>query len=198
LIYWLTGGVVCGVKWTFNPNDDEKPRVDEVYPIAGSYATSTGGSLDPHFTRLEDIPGSDMTGLRLELHGGTHLKQSQMAIIDLQCDPERTGNERNPPKKEKDDEDERLRKAESDETDDPEDDDDNDSLRYVSYQKEDDYEVLRLDWRTKYACVSYEEDDDDDDEGGDKGSSSKHWGFFTWFIVMYVRSTYSFRTQSRY
>lgn len=185
--YWLTCGLVCGIKTTFNPNDDEEPRIDAVYPIAGSYETNTGKGLDPKFERLEDIKDSDMTGLRLELHGGTYLKKNQMAIIDLQCDPERTGNEKSPPKKGKDDEDEKLRKAESDDKDDPDDDknedddEDDNSLRFVSYKKEDDRQILRLDWRTKYACESYEEDDDDD-KG--KDSNGKHWGFFTWFIVM--------------
>lgn len=130
-----------------------------------------------------------MTGLRLELHGGTYLKQSQMAIIDLQCDPERTGNEKSPVKKGKDDADERPRNAGSDENDDPkegDDDEDNNSLHFVSYKKEGDQQILRLDWRTKYACESYEEDDD---EGSGKDGTSKHWGFFTWFIIMYVLST---------
>jgi autophagy-related protein 27 len=180
--YRLTWTTVCGILTTYNPNDDEKPRVDEVYPIAGKYHTSTGKGLEPKYERLEKIPDSDMRGLRLELHGGTYKKQSQMAIIDLQCDPERTGNERSPPRKGEDDEDEKLRNAESDEKDDPdEDDDEENSLRFVSYKKEDDNEVLRLDWRTKYACQEY---DDNDDKGSGKDSSGKHWGFFTWFIVL--------------
>ncbi|ERF70823.1 hypothetical protein EPUS_02345 [Endocarpon pusillum Z07020] len=183
-----SGSYVCGVKTTFNRNDDDKPHVDEVIPIAGSFATSTGTNLDPIIERLEDISGSDMTGLRLELHGGTYMKQKQVAIIDLQCDPERTGNEKSPVKKKKgkDDEDDKVRNAESDEgndsaDDDDDDDDDNNSLRFVSYKKEEDHQVLRLDWRTKYACTTYEEDDD---SGSGKEGTSKHWGFFTWFIVL--------------
>ena len=179
--------IVCGVKTTFNPNDDDKPHVDEVLPIAGNFATSTGTYLDPKIERLEDIPGSDMTGLRLELHGGTYMKQKQVAIVDLQCDPERTGNEKNPVKKGKDDEDDKVRNAESDGGNGSGDDDDDDSnsLRFVSYEKEEDNQVLRLDWRTKYACTTYEEDDDSD-SGSRKDGTSKHWGFFTWFIILYV------------
>lgn len=178
--------IVCGVKTTFNPNDDDKPHVDEVLPIAGSFATSTGTSLDPIIKRLEDIPSSDMTGLRLELHGGTYMKQKQMAIIDLQCDPERTGNEKSPVKKGKDDEDDKVRNADDSADDnDGDDDDENNSLRFVSYQKEENNHVLRLDWRTKYACTTYEEDDDSG-SGSGKDGTSKHWGFFTWFIVLYV------------
>lgn len=184
--------IVCGIKTTFNPNDDDKPHVDEVLPIAGSFATSSGKNLDPKYERLEDMPGSDMTGLRLELHGGEYMKQKQMAIIDLQCDPERTGNEKSPVKKGKNDDGKKVRNAESDDGDDSGDDDDDDddhnSLRFVSYKKEEDTQVLRLDWRTKYACTTYEDDDDDDSSGSGKDGTSKHWGFFTWFIVLYVPS----------
>jgi Autophagy-related protein 27 len=179
---------------SYNPNDDDKPRVDEVYSIAGSYATSTGKGLDPKFERLEDIPDSDMTGLRLELHGGTYKKENQMAIIDLQCDPERTGNEKSPVKKGNEEPEGKSRSAESDDKDDTEDgddDDDDNSLRFVSYEKEDDKQILRLDWRTKYACEKFEEDDDED-SGKDGGS--KHWGFFTWFIVVYVLLTINLPT----
>ncbi len=182
--------IVCGVRTVFNPNDDDKPHVDEVLPIAGSYATSTGQNLDPKTQRLEDLPGFDMTGLRLELHGGVYMKQKQMAVIDLQCDPERTGNEKSSVKKGKHDDDKKVRDAQPDEGDDTGDDDDededNNSLRFVSYEKEGDKQVLRLDWRTKYACSTYEDDDDDSDPGSGKNGTSKHWGFFTWFLVLYV------------
>ena len=176
---------VCGIKTILAPDEDE-PKIDEVYPIAGSFAISTGRQLDPDFKRLEDLPDSDTKGLRIVLHGGIYIKQRQRAVIDMQCDPGRTGNEKSPFKKGKDDEDEKLARSEDEdkEPDEDEDDDEN-SLRFVSYQMEEedkDVKTLRLDWRTKYACESFEEDDD----GGGKDSSSKHWGFFTWFIVLYV------------
>jgi Autophagy-related protein 27 len=173
-----------------DPSGEEEPIIDEVYPIAGSFATSTGKLLEPDFERLEDLPESDTKGLRIVLHGGTYNKQSQKAIIDMQCDPERTGNEKSPVKKGKHDEkDEKLRKSEAKDkaSDEHDDDDDKNSLRFVSYQiEEEDAKVktLRLDWRTKYACEKFE--DDDEDSGKGSSSSSKHWGFFTWFIVMYV------------
>lgn len=164
--------------------------MDEVYPIAGSYATSTGKGLEPKYERLEDLPDSDMTGLRLELHGGTYKKKSQMAVIDMQCDPERTGNEKSPVKDGKDDEDEKLRSLEANTKDNPQGDNEEgeeNSLRFVSYKEEDEKKgvrVLRLDWRTKYACQSYEEDDDDG--GNETDGNVRHWGFFTWFIIMYI------------
>jgi autophagy-related protein 27 len=181
VVYRLTGDVVCGILRRYDEGDPEQAEVDEVYPIAGSYATSTGKGLEPKYKRLEDIPDSDMKGLRIELGGGTYNKQKQRAIIDMQCDPERTGNEKSPVSKGKDDPDEKLRSAEADEKDD-EDDDDN-SLSFVSYLEDEDkkFKTLRLDWRTKYACESFEEDDQD---GSGSDSSGKHWGFFTWFIVL--------------
>ena len=65
--------------------------------------------------------------------------------------------------------------------DDPEDDkqDDGKSLTFVSYGAIDEKtDVLRLNWRTKYACEDFEDDDDD------SSNKSSHWGFFTWFIIM--------------
>ena len=50
------------------------------------------------------------------------------------------------------------------------------TLRFQSYDKVGDEEVLSLEWKTRYAC-------EDTKDGGSK-SSSGHWGFFTWFIIM--------------
>lgn len=49
-------------------------------------------------------------------------------------------------------------------------------LKFVSYEQVGDDKVLSLEWKTKYAC-------EDATNGGEK-SSSGHWGFFTWFIIM--------------
>lgn len=194
---------VCGII-TRKPQDadkDNEGEVDEVIPIAGNFQLSTGKLLDPKYKRLQDLPDSQSEGLRIELHGGTYNNKEQQAIIDMQCDPERTGNERKPFRKtpkggdDKDDDDD-------DDEDDDDDGDDLNSLTFVSYGFENpDQEVqtLRLDWRTKYACDSFERDDDgddgDDDEGrddeggeGKEANKSRHWGFFTWLILMYVCS----------
>lgn len=40
-----------------------------------------------------------------------------------------------------------------------------------------DVDVLRLTWRTKYACEGRS------DEGGND-SASAHWGFFTWLVIL--------------
>ncbi len=84
---------------------------------------------------------------------------------------------------------------------DPNRENDDKSLRFISYGP-DNEEVgewtLRLEWRTKYACEGMQHGDDGDDDGNSKGSKSHHWGFFTWFIIMWVYFLYplSFCEQS--
>ena len=104
-----------------------------------------------------------------------------MVMIEFQCDPGRSGNEGFGSI------DERRRKSKrddeglADKDDDDKDEGDGKSLKYVSYGSRDDKtDLLRLDWRTKYACEDYVPDDDED---GDSTKSS-HWGFFTWFIIV--------------
>lgn len=49
------------------------------------------------------------------------------------------------------------------------------ALKFVSYgvEPDGDFEELRLEWRTKYACENTFEDE-----------RSAGWGFFTWFLIM--------------
>lgn len=93
-----------------------------------------------------------------------------MAVIEFFCDKDRTGNEDvdgNPD--DKDDGDDENEKKTS-----------NRSLQLLSYKDEtkgdsDVIGVLRLKWRTKFACADHV--DEPSAPGG-------HWGFFTWFIIM--------------
>ncbi|KAI9711260.1 MAG: hypothetical protein M1820_002247 [Bogoriella megaspora] len=67
---------------------------------------------------------------------------------------------------------------------DEEDDEDTDrSLRWISHRTEgedkNEIGVLRLEWRSKYACENYNKGDDKDEDDKPKG-----WGFFTWFIII--------------
>lgn len=72
------------------------------------------------------------------------------------------------------------------------DDDDEDSgspLQFISYapqpgkgsDSKKTFDVLRIRWRTKYAC-----EDQADKQEDTPGQSSSGWGFFTWFIIMFV------------
>ena len=55
------------------------------------------------------------------------------------------------------------------------------SLQFVEYNTSDkDEDVLKLLWKTKYACESTKKEQDE--------AKKNHWGFFTWFIIMYVFS----------
>ena len=167
-------------------------------PIAGDYTAGPGWPLDPHFTRLKNSDShadADKEGLRLELNGGRYpfegkeKGKKQKAFVEFLCDEDRTGlegdeedgkdtekeeggkggdssDQRRKPKRDEDDDDDGKKK-----------DEDEKSLRFKSYKPEGDKDVgvLRLEWRTKYACES---------SYGNQPGSSSHWGFFTWFMIM--------------
>lgn len=140
-------------------------EVENVIPIAGNFDASTGQNLNPKYTRLKS-QDSNTEGVQIELHGGNYAKKRQQAVIQLECDRDRTGNERV------------KKRDEGDEGEEPP----TASLTYVSYgdvEGKERLQVLRLNWKTKYACEDFTEDD-----GEKKGG----WGFFTWFILMYVGS----------
>ena len=176
---------VCGVVRSWNPADDPEKKhieVENVIPIAGNFDSSTGSSLDPKVSRLK-AQDSSADGLQIELNGGNYNHMRQKAVIQLQCDKERTGNE------------ERRRKAKRDgdeagDDDDKKDGDDKEeeppstsSLQFVSYgpvEGKEKLEVLRLNWKTKYACEDYADSDEAVKKSG--------WGFFTWFVLLYVCS----------
>lgn len=190
---------MCGIERIYNQADDSS-TIERVIPIAGEYATSHGRNMDPDITRLKGSAShsdAEQEGLRAELHGGkwpeTRDGKLQKAIIEFHCDKEWTGNEGF------DDEENMLdtmsygnitRRA--DEDDDEDDDapelpdlDKGKGLQFVSYKPEGDAGtgVLRLTWKTKYACEGAADKPSGGDKGG-SGSSSSHWGFFTWFLIV--------------
>ncbi|EXJ90067.1 hypothetical protein A1O3_03135 [Capronia epimyces CBS 606.96] len=168
-----SGTRVCGVVRSWNAVDDPEQKhvqVENVIPVAGNFESSTGKSLAPKVSRLK-AQDSKSDGLQIELNGGYYNKKKQRAVIQLQCDKERTG-------------DEEKRRLARDEDDDGEEDDQPEpesptaSLSFISYgpvEGKEQIEVLRLDWKTKYACESYA----DSDEAKKSG-----WGFFTWFVLI--------------
>lgn len=113
----------------------------------------------------------------------------QQAIIEFVCDQDRTGleegEEDNGEKEDGDGKDEgdkdgnekndKLQQRDGNKCQ----GDDKKSLRFCGYEKEEvgkdkkQVKVLRLEWRTKYACENASDD-----------TPSSHWGFFTWFIIM--------------
>ncbi|KAF2261778.1 hypothetical protein CC78DRAFT_429013, partial [Lojkania enalia] len=170
--------------------------------VAGTFKSNNGGDLDAQFSLLSDSKShsdADREGLRAELHGGRYPfvgknRMDQMAIIEFVCDRERSGLEGDTEDKGDStvDDDKDKKDDEVEHGDDNEDNDkgklvkrqagkceDSDaSLRFCGFDeekvnKDKKARVLRLEWRTQYACQGVQDDTQD-----------SHWGFFTWFIII--------------
>lgn len=195
-----TGTRVCAKKWEYREGQD--PYLESVIAIAGDFTTSHGPNraLDPKFTRLKGSTSNsdDKEGVIVELNGGKNPDEKsgtpQKAVIEFLCDKKASGNEGFDSKgstiatpvvsrstaisttvsatqpgsmqRRADDDDEGPKLPDLDK---------GKNLEFVSYKAEDDTEVLRLRWKTKFAC------EDAIENGGDKTGG---WGFFTWFIVI--------------
>ncbi|KAL3424511.1 hypothetical protein PVAG01_03792 [Phlyctema vagabunda] len=181
------GTRLCGIERVIN-KEEKKSVLEKVIPIAGQLKDQGGGDLDAKWTLLSNSPSNsdtDKEGLRVEMGGGFFGKgkdkKSQKAIIEFLCDKERTGLENN---WKSEDEYSAKTKREEDEGDEKEplvDDKDLPSLTFLSYDNKDSTDILRLQWRTKYACEGAKEEKDAERAG--------HWGFFTWFIIIAFLST---------
>lgn len=180
------GTQVCGVEEIYNINDGSHSTF-KVQPIAGEFTLSHGANraLDPRWTRLKDSASNDdaqKEGLRLELNGGKYPEtkdgKPHKAIVEFLCDKELTGNEGFDVK-------EKRAEAEEGEGDKNEDEitlpdlDKGKSIEFVSFKAEgeDKVKVLRLRWKTKYACEGAE-------AAPPPPKKSSSWGFFTWFLIM--------------
>lgn len=129
--------------------------------------------MDPEFTRLATID-PETEGVRIKLAGGEYRgdddegkKKDTAAVIDFTCDPDRSGLEGLVTEEDSADADEKKRRRREESK--------NRSLQFKSFELEDDTYVLRLDWRTRYACDDYQRG---------KQNNSNSWGFFTWMIIM--------------
>jgi hypothetical protein len=177
------GTQVCGVEEIYDTTDGSH-HTFKVQPIAGEFTASHGRALDPRWTRLKGSASNEdveREGLRLELNGGkypeTKAGKPHKAIVEFLCDAKLTGNEGFEDVKEK--------RAEGGEDNGGDEDitlpdlDKGKSIEFVSFKTEgeDQTKVLRLRWKTKYACEGAEAA-----PAAPKKSSS--WGFFTWFLIM--------------
>lgn len=190
------GTRVCAKEWDIKP--DTAPYLKEVVTIAGDFAASHGRSraLDPIYTRLKDSAGNseEKEGVVAELHGGkypdTRAGTPQKAVVEFLCDREWTGTEGF------EDEGKAMtsfgkmgkRKEDDGDEDEPElpDLDEGKALQFVRYEMDTDnaIKVLRLRWKTKFACEGAASAPDKDEGGDDKDNASKGWGFFTWLIII--------------
>ncbi|KAN0070812.1 Autophagy-related protein 27 domain containing protein [Elaphomyces granulatus] len=176
---------------------DEKESESYAFPIAGLDPLGHG-SKDPEITRLKKLD-AERQGLLVKLSGGEYLedhekkKKDTAALIEFQCDPDKSGLEGLEDSETSDAAANRRRSqleaTSDDNTGDDKDGDDKDgddhddgsnpsrSLQFKSFKLVDDTYILRLDWKTRYACDDYLKNRKDD-------SPSGHWGFFTWLIII--------------
>lgn len=182
---------VCAIERQYEGNVS---IVSKVVDIAGDYTvTGHGGPLDPEITRLKNSDShgdSEREGLRVVLNGGRYTHdgktEKQKAIIEFICDRNVSGSEGFDAEQQTVDS---TMFSSMGKREDGEDDGDNEqpelpdldkgkSLQFVDYKLEgDDVRVLRLDWRTKYACEGIKDDSPAEDKKGG-------WGFFTWFLII--------------
>lgn len=155
--------------------DDGADIFVNAIPIAGELKEKGGDHIDSKWTRLktsDSSTDSEKEGLRLTINGGfrkdadSGKTKSQKANIEFLCDKDLEGDENlwNP----EDQYDDKFKRQEAG----------NSSLTFLKYdQSNADVDVLHLQWSTKYACESSKQEED--------AKKSEHWGFFTWFILMY-------------
>ncbi|KAF7180645.1 hypothetical protein CNMCM7691_009936 [Aspergillus felis] len=181
----------CGFQYKYAV--DSEDVFAHAFPIAGLDPLGQG-SKDAEVTRLK---GDGQEGLLLKMAGGEYVdkdkKKKARAVIEFQCDPDRSGLEGlASAENESSEEEETLRRLvvredegdkDKDKDKDKEKTDPNDgsdpsrSLQFESFAPaEDDSYELKLKWRTRYACDNYVRDR--------KGDGSSHWGFFTWLIII--------------
>ncbi|KAH7039895.1 autophagy-related protein 27 [Microdochium trichocladiopsis] len=202
------GTRVCAISRLIGKVDNKVDVISAVIPIAGDLAEVGGHKFEPKTKLLVPEAEEGAEGLHVTLSGGTYTfedgrKHDQRAVVRFVCDEKREGTEGEYESEDKYD----TKMADimhSRRRDDDSDDDGKKkefqlgdleaaSLLYDSYgpsQSDSDVDVLRLTWKTKYACASRSTDPLDPEspgEGnGDEGGAppNNSWGFFTWFIIL--------------
>jgi len=126
--------------------------------------------LDPQYTRLKTSSShadSQLEGIRMELKGGKYVKKKQKAVIEFLCSRD---DESAAEKRDDEEGDEEGKDKSQEEVDDGQ----GGRLKFLSYEDVEDEDILRLQWKTKYAC----------EDAKDVGGKSGGWGFFSWFFFM--------------
>ena len=147
--------------------------VIDTVPIAGQFLHSTGGALDPKWTRLKSSAShadKEKEGVRLEMHGGKDSDgQKQKAIVEFLCDNSADDDRRRDLLVAEEEED-HGNGEDADKEGEEVDDEHGGKLKFLSWDVEDDTKVLRLEWTTKYGCENVKDDN--------TRSSGGHWGEF--------------------
>lgn len=175
-----TGTRICAVERL--TEEGKNDTLLTAIPIAGDLQSSHGRPLDSVPTRLkysESSGDTEKEGVRVQLSGGSYDGKEQKAIVEFVCDQERTGLEGlegDEPGKEESRRRGRMSRRNDEEKGDG---DDKSSLKFISYKDEavktEVWGVLRLEWRTKYACEKV---------ASGTPAAGGSWGFFTWLIIM--------------
>lgn len=178
--------------------DNQTDVLMDSWPLAGDLRDYGGKDLNAKWESLSESDShadSEKEGLRVSMNGGHHKSDGnrpQKVIVEFICDKDLFGDENLYDPEDKYDGDDGKEKR--DETEEPEDGEKEDpakqpSLKLVKYDKTGvDFDILRLEWKTKFACLDAKDQKDRDPNG--------HWGFFTWFIIMYV-SVFCFKVPRR-
>ena len=154
---------MCAIKTIWDEGKNDTVEMEHWVAIAGDFGMASGRPLDVTPTRLKTASSNAdkaREGVRLELLEGRDpfdrqkgvTQRKQKAIVEMLCDRGTEGA---------------TEGADA-------------GLTYFSYGQEDvraeQWDVLRLEWHTKYAC----------EDAAGTAAESKSWGFFTWIILMWV------------
>jgi len=166
----------------------------DVWPIAGDFLHENR-PLEPVLARLkssESHADVEKEGIRISMKGGLHEGVKQKTVIELICDSAQTGLEGLTDGARSSAQNKWKRADGENKTGDTPNPNAGKPLQLISYKPEpsggansEDIDVLRLSWKTKYACEGQKgKPDESKNKSGSSGSQSSHWGFFTWFIIM--------------
>lgn len=118
-------------------------------------------------------------GLRLEMHGAKYPPNNsgkkQKAVIEFLCNAKEEERRRGLPGVRPREDDDDGEDEEDPNAPDEVDDGKGGRLKFIEYVDVEGTMTLNLEWKTKYACEDVEPD---------PATSTRHWGFFTWLIIM--------------
>ncbi|KAF3766050.1 hypothetical protein M406DRAFT_231604, partial [Cryphonectria parasitica EP155] len=216
------GARVCGIK-RGKRTDETEYKVIDVMSIAGDLQNrGVSKGLDVTATRLktsDSTSDSKKQGVRIRMHGGRHPLQSggreQRAIVEMLCDPDKTGKEGEwdtakdgyeqvPVATDPENAARLRRRDEGDEGDNDDDDDDDDVGDGVETSERqllkpdaalifDSYGPLADDGNVDVLRLTWHTKlacEDHEEEGG--SGKSGHWGFFTWLVILVFLGTASY------
>jgi len=195
------GTRICAVERDYSPSSEE-PIISKVKEIAGNYAISNGRHLEPsskQFHHAENGDKPERKGVIVELHGGLWDGTKQKAIIEFVCDKEWDGTEgfgkpntaafvdaahygRMVTRDSGESGDDNGDGSEGDEEPTLPNWDEGKALQFKDYSTSGNVATLKLEWKTKWACVGQASNGDDDKPDDD--TKSRGWGFFTWFLIV--------------